>query len=55
MQRVDNRQAKKEQQSEGESQSAKQDGKKERQTPAEDDGPEIPKASKKRKKNQSIS
>ena len=55
MQRVDNRQAKKEQQSEGESQSAKQDGKKERQTPAEDDGPEIPKASKKRRKNQSIS
>ena len=55
MQRVDNRQAKKEQHSEGESQSAKQDGKKERQTPAEDDGPEIPKASKKRKKNQSIS
>ncbi len=55
MQRVDNRQAKKEQQSEGESQSTKQDGKKERQTPAEDDGPEIPKASKKRKKNQSIS
>jgi hypothetical protein len=55
MQRVDNRQAKKEQQSEGESQSAKQDGKKERQTPAEDDGPEIPKASKKRKKRQSIS
>lgn len=55
MQRVDNRQTKKEQHSEGESQSAKQDGKKERQTPAEDDGPEIPKASKKRKKNQSIS
>jgi len=55
MQRVDNRQAKQEQQSEGESQSAKQDGKKERQTPAEDDGPEIPKASKKRRKNQSIS
>lgn len=55
MQRVDNRQSKKEQQSEGESQSAKQDGKKEKQTPAEDDGPEIPKASKKRKKNQSIS
>lgn len=55
MQRVGNRQAKKEQQSEGESRSAKQDGKKEKQTPAEDDGPEIPKVSKKRKKNQSIS
>lgn len=55
MRRVDNRQSKKEQQSEGESQSVKQDGKKEKQTPAEDDGPEIPKASNKRKKRQSIS
>lgn len=54
MQRVDNRQSKKEQQSEGESQSVKQDSKKEKQTPAEDDGPEIPKASNKRKKRQSI-
>ncbi|SDW50393.1 hypothetical protein SAMN05444410_103141 [Hydrobacter penzbergensis] len=54
MQRVDNRQSKKEQQSEGEGQSVKQDGKKEKQTPAEDDGPEIPKASNKRKKRQSI-
>lgn len=51
MQRVDNRQSKKEQQSEGEGQSVKQDGKKEKQTPAEDDGPEIPKASNKRKKD----
>jgi hypothetical protein len=55
MQRVDNRQTKKERQSEGESRSVKQDSKKERQTPAEDDGPEIPKASKKRRKRQSIS
>ena len=55
MQRVDNRQSKKERQSEGENQSVKQDNKKEKQTPAEDDGPEIPKASKKRKKRQSIS
>jgi hypothetical protein len=54
MQRVDNRQSKKERQSEGEGQSVKQDGKKERQTPAEDDGPEIPKTSNKRKKRQSI-
>ncbi len=54
MQRVDNRQAKKEQQSEGESQSVKQDGKKEKQTPAEDDGPEIPKASNKKKRRQGI-
>ena len=55
MQRVDNRQSKKEQQSEGESQSVKQDGKKEKQTTAEDDGPDIPKASNKKKKRQSIS
>lgn len=55
MQRVDNRQSKKERQSEVENQSVKQDNKKEKQTPAEDDGPEIPKASKKRKKRQSIS
>lgn len=55
MQRVDNRQSKKERQSDGESQSVKQDNKKEKQTPAEDDGPGIPKASNKRKKRQSIS
>jgi hypothetical protein len=55
MQRVDNRQSKKERQSEGENQSVKQDNKKEKQTPAEDDGPEMPKASKKRKKRQNIS
>ncbi|MDE3183091.1 MAG: hypothetical protein KGM16_06700 [Bacteroidota bacterium] len=55
MQRVDNRQAKKEQQSEGESQSVKQDSKKEKQTSAEDDGPDIPKASNKKKRKQSVS
>lgn len=55
MQRLDNRQGKKERQSEGESTSIKQDSKKERQTSAEDDGPEIPKVSKRRKKRQSIS
>lgn len=55
MQRVDNRQSKKERQSEGESQSAKQDNKKEKQTPAEDDGPEIPKAKNKKRKRPSIS
>lgn len=54
MQRVDNRQSKKEKQFESEGQSAKQDGKKEKQVPAEDDGPEIPKASNRRKKKQSI-
>lgn len=54
MQRVDTRQSKKEQQSEGEGHSVKQDGKKEKQTPAEDDGPEMPKASNKKKKRQSI-
>ncbi len=55
MQRVDNRHAKKEQQSQGENESVKQGSKKEKQTPAEDDGPEIPKAANKRKKRQSIS
>jgi len=55
MQRQDTRQSKKEHQSEGESQSAKQDNKKEKQAPGEDDGPDIPKASQKRKKNQRIS
>lgn len=54
MQRVDTRQSKKEQQSEGEGHSVKQDGKKEKQTPVEDDGPEMPKASNKKKKRQSI-
>ncbi len=52
---VVNRQAKKERQSEDESQSTKQDGKKENKTHAEDDGPEIPKTSKKRKNRQKVS
>jgi len=51
MQRVDNRHAKKEQQSQGENESVKQGSKKEKQTPAEDDGPEIPKAANKRKRD----
>lgn len=55
MQRVDNRQSKKEKQSDEESQSVKQDAKKEKQVPAEDDGPEIPKASNRRKKKQGVS
>lgn len=54
MQRVDNRQSKKERQSEGEHQSVKQDHKKEKQAAAEDDGPEMPKASTKKRKRQSI-
>jgi len=56
MQRVDNRQSKKERQSEGENQSVKQDNKKEKQTSGEDDGPEIPKSvnKKRRKKAQAI-
>ena len=54
MQRVDNRQSKKERQSEGEHQSVKQDHKKEKQAAAEDDGPEMPKASSKKRKRQSI-
>jgi hypothetical protein len=52
---VDNRQSKKERQSEGESRAVRQEGKKERQTPAEEDGPEVPKASKKRKKRDKAS
>lgn len=55
MQRVDTRQAKSEQQSEGESKSVKQDNKKEMQSPAEDDGPEVPSASKKKRNRQKIS
>lgn len=54
MQRLDQRQSKKEEQSEGESQSVKQESKKEKQAPAEDDGPEIPKASNRRKKKQGV-
>jgi hypothetical protein len=56
MQRIDNRQSKAERKAEGESQSAKQDNKKEKQSAAADDGPEIPKSvsKKKRKKVQAI-
>ncbi len=54
MQRMDNRQAKSEKQSESESQSVKPDNKKQKQAASEDEGPEIPEAKKKRKK-QSIS
>ncbi|MFT4152233.1 hypothetical protein [Parafilimonas sp.] len=56
MQRMDNRQSKKEQQSEGEAQSAKQDSKKgKKQTPAEEDSAEKPKAFRRRKHQQSVS
>jgi len=55
MQRMDNRQAKTERLSEGESNAAKQDSKKERQAPAEDDGPDIPKAANKKRKRQTPS
>lgn len=54
MQPIDKRQ-KKEKESESQDQSVKQDSKKEKQVPDEDDGPEIPKKSKKRKKTQSVS
>lgn len=55
MQRVDSRQSKKEQQSEGESQSVTQDGRKEKQAPAEDGDPERPKASNRKKRKPRIS
>lgn len=55
MQRLDTRQSKKEQQAEGENQSVKQDSKKEKQNAGDDDGPEIPQAKQKRRKNQRIS
>lgn len=55
MQKVDNRQSKREQQSEGEGQSTKQESKKEKQAAAEDDGPDIPKASSKKRRKQSQS
>jgi hypothetical protein len=53
-QRIDNRKSKEEKQSEGESKSTKQDNKKQSQN-ADDDGPEIPKEAKKRRKSQSSS
>ncbi|RZM29214.1 MAG: hypothetical protein EOO88_05870 [Pedobacter sp.] len=55
MQRLDNRQSKSEKQAEGEGHSVKQEGKKERQGAAEDDGPEIPKAANNKKKRQTPS
>lgn len=55
LKRIDSRQSKKENQSEGEHQSAKQDNKKEKQSPAEDDGPEVPKKSAKRRRRQRVS
>ncbi len=54
MQRLSTTHSRKEGQAEGENQSSKQQSKKEKQTTAEDDGPEIPKTSKKRKNKQSI-
>ncbi|MCO5240533.1 MAG: hypothetical protein M9904_10805, partial [Chitinophagaceae bacterium] len=55
MKRVESRQSKKEQQSDEESQPVKQQSRKEKQAAPEDDGPELPKASRKRKRKQSIS
>lgn len=55
MQRIDKRQSRKEKESETANQSVKQNSKKEKQVPDEDEGPEIPKKSKKRKKAQSVS
>ena len=56
MQRLGSKQSKEEKQSEGESNSAKQDAKKERQNAgSDDDGLEIPKGSKKRTRKQSHS
>ncbi len=54
MQPIDKRQ-KKEQESENQDQSIKQNSKKEKQAPDEDDGPEIPKKAKKRRKVQKVS
>lgn len=54
LQRIDNRQSKKEQQSEVQQTSEKQGSKKQNQT-ADDDGPEVPKEAKKKRKSQSSS
>jgi hypothetical protein len=54
MQRIDNRHSKEEKQSEVEKASVKQDSKKQNQS-ADDDGPEVPKEAKKRRKSQSNS
>jgi hypothetical protein len=53
MQRIDNRQSKEEKQSENQQTSAKQDSKKQKQN-TDDDGPEVPKEAKKRRKSQSM-
>ena len=55
MHKLDNRKEKTEKQSGGENQSSKQQNKKERMTPAEDDGPSAPQATKKKRKSQSQS
>lgn len=52
MQRVDNRQVKSEKQSSQQGQSAKQESKKEKQSVTDDEGPEVPKASQKRRRKQ---
>jgi hypothetical protein len=54
MQRINNRHSKEEKQSEGEKTSTKQDSKKQSQS-ADEDGPEVPKEAKKRRKSQSNS
>lgn len=53
MQRIDNRHSKEEKQSENQQTSAKQDSKKQNKN-IEDDGPEVPKEAKKRRKSQSM-
>ncbi len=55
MQRLINRQSKEEKQAQGESKTVKQDAKKEGQNQGDDDGPEVPKAGKKKRKKQSQS
>lgn len=55
MQRFDNRQSKSESQNQAQSHTAAQQDKKESQTVADDDGPDIPKASARKKKRQSQS
>lgn len=54
MNRINNRQSKEEKQSEGEAKSMKQDGKRQSQR-VDDDGPEVPQETKKRKRKQSNS
>ena len=54
MQRIDNRQSKEEKKAEGEKASVKQDDKKQSQR-ADDEGPEVPKEAKKKRKSQSNS